>query len=241
MLTYIRHHLIRIDPKRRDKITDVVKRLRHMAEHCKNSPSYAVDSCAKPPKKSDTMDSNRSDLTTSDYGCSKNCDNHTVHCDSIRLAQFTNGMNDCVSLQEIRSTAISRAASETHEMRDETEENGVEHRDAEMYNGFGHVLLNEDSMPDPNHTFGTLSEEPMLNYGWSGQAEMLDTIGEETEEKSKRRSDELDDETGTPDSKRPKLAGNDSMSTLVGSISEGSEKGLSQVFDENPISQATEA
>ncbi|KAK2052685.1 kinase domain-containing protein [Colletotrichum caudatum] len=69
LLTYILHHLLRINPKKREKCADVVKKLEHMAEICTGKPEYAVLGCAKPPNKSDTTETTRTDITVSDYGC----------------------------------------------------------------------------------------------------------------------------------------------------------------------------
>ncbi|KAK2037324.1 kinase domain-containing protein [Colletotrichum somersetense] len=69
LLTYILHHLLRINPKKREKCADVVKRLEDMARVCNGSQEYAVPGCFKPPNKSDTTETTRTDITISDYGC----------------------------------------------------------------------------------------------------------------------------------------------------------------------------
>ncbi|KAK2018694.1 kinase-like protein, partial [Colletotrichum eremochloae] len=61
LLTYILHHLLRVDPKERQKCVNVAGKLKCMAEHCDDDQAYTVRGSIKPLDKSNTMETTRSD------------------------------------------------------------------------------------------------------------------------------------------------------------------------------------
>ncbi|EFQ25683.1 protein kinase domain-containing protein [Colletotrichum graminicola M1.001] len=67
LLTYISDHLLRIDPKKRQKCLDVANTMKQMAGDFKQNQEYAVSGC-KPPNKSGTTEITRTEKTVPDYG-----------------------------------------------------------------------------------------------------------------------------------------------------------------------------
>ncbi|GKT51017.1 dual specificity tyrosine-phosphorylation-regulated kinase mbk-2 [Colletotrichum spaethianum] len=65
LITYISHHLIRVDRNERHTSREVAQKLRDMAGKCARDSQYAWRGCPKPPNKSDTA---RTDNTVSDDG-----------------------------------------------------------------------------------------------------------------------------------------------------------------------------
>ncbi|KAI8208715.1 hypothetical protein KHU50_003816 [Colletotrichum sp. SAR 10_65] len=235
LLTYTLHHLLRSDHKKRAKCVDVVKMLEKMASDCRNDKSYAVDGRMKPPNKSDTMDTTRTDKTVSEYGRDTAEDDPltTPHASRQGTPTREKGLHDFVRYDEIKEQVLYNdvmetdtdeiaAAEEPSENEEETpkqdlnvasQDVGPDEMEISTSTARNTTFLQDDSFSSSSTEGYAISQPNESGFG----------------ENLKRKSCDIREELLTQEMKRPKLV--EKESTLVGSIAELSERPVAQTVE----------
>ncbi|KAK2774504.1 protein kinase domain-containing protein [Colletotrichum kahawae] len=232
LLTYTLHHLLRSDYKKRAKCVDVVKMLEKMASDCRNDKSYAVDGRMKPPNKSDTMDTTRTDKTVSEYG------RDTAEEDALATPHVSRpgtptrdiDVHDFVSHDEITERVLDNDVMETDTDETKAAEEPSENDEATPKQGLNVVSqgVGPDDMDISTPT--TRNTSFLQEYSFSSSGTESYVVSQSTEsgfgENPKRKSCDFGEEASAPEVKRPKFASGES--TLVGSTPELSERSVAQ-------------
>lgn len=235
LLTYTLHHLLRSDHKKRAKCVDVVKMLEKMASDCRNDKSYAVDGRMKPPNKSDTMDTTRTDKTVSEYGRDTAEDDPLMTPRASRQGTPARekGLHDFVRYDEIQERVLDNNVMETD--TEGTEAAEPFENDEETPKQDLNVVL-QGASPDemeistPTAPYTSLPQDDSFSSsGTEGY-----TVSQPNEsgfgQNPKRKSCDFGEETSAPEVKRPKFASGES--TLVVPAPE---------LNEHPVAQPVEA
>ncbi|KAJ0363875.1 hypothetical protein COL26b_012745 [Colletotrichum chrysophilum] len=235
LLTYTLHHLLRSDHKKRAKCVDVVKMLEKMASDCRNDKSYAVDGRMKPPNKSDTMDTTRTDKTVSEYGRNTAEDDPltTPHASRQGTPAREKGLHDFVRYDEIKERVLYNDVMET-----DTDEIAAAEEPSENEEETPKQDLNvasQDVGPDEMEISTSTARNTtfLQNDSFSSSSTEGYAISQPNEsgfgENLKRKSCGIREELPTQEMKRPKLA--EEESTLVGSIAELNERPVAQTVE----------
>ncbi|KAF4834615.1 Tyrosine-protein kinase Abl [Colletotrichum tropicale] len=235
LLTYTLHHLLRSDHKKRAKCVDVVKMLEKMASDCRNDKSYAVDGRMKPPNKSDTMDTTRTDKTVSEYGRDTAEDDPLTTPPASRQGTPARekGLHDFVRYDEIKERVLYNDVMETETDEIATAEESSENEEETPKQDLN--VASQDVGPDEMEILTSTARNTtfLQNDSFSSSSTEGYAISQPNEsgfgENLKRKSCDIREELPTQEMKRPKLA--EEESTLVGSIAELSERPVAQTVE----------
>ncbi|KAK6206902.1 protein kinase [Colletotrichum tabaci] len=207
LITYITHHLIRVNYNERDTSKEVAQKLRDMADKCARDPQYAWYGCPKPPNKSDTA---RTDNTVSDDGYGS-ADRQEV-ADSCHTSPETyfhdiykpDPMEDVVALDDLREdtpTPTRRSLA-----------NGSDVMPPPRSNTTMQQALHEqnpETMGFPYQFTSALTHSPPPSPHFTSQASTITENDDEGRLTFKRGREDLFDDSLGREVKQPKLDAND--------------------------------